>query len=145
MVITNNDQLAGLTREQCLLVVDNNKLLPNQIKHMINGMRSPNFGQSTNIIKVGDILVNQLRHPALVFKIHHGLVYSVLLTSNEETAGIMIPCNSRFFTTSYITYTIVINTYDDAIKRFSGVYDCNKDITQIKLKLKQFYKQLLTF
>jgi len=142
MIISKPEDLQGLTKEQFLLVLDNNELNVKQIKTIINSMKFNQICQQTNELKIGDIVTCRLRHPSLVIKIKNNLVYSVLLTTEETTEGILMKSNSRFFTTSYLTNTVVVHSLTDSISRFIGLYDNNKDIIEIKKKLKEFYKQL---
>jgi hypothetical protein len=139
------DDLTGLTRVQAISMIDQQSSWSNtHIKHLLHSLKSDAKSLTSSSLKVGDVINTRLVHPGLILKIGNGIVICCLMTTEVTTEGILLKSNSRFFEGSYLTNTIVIHTIEESLTRFKGVYDCKSDVTLIKKKLKEFYKEILT-
>lgn len=94
-------------------------------------------------VKIGDVVKTRLNHLAVVFKIKNNIVYSVLITTEENTFGILVKSHSRFYPGCFLTSTVVTESVVNTTSRIVNLYDCSKDITTLKSKLKEFYKNVI--
>jgi len=137
--------LQGLTRQEALeLIKKKSTWSDKEITTLISSMK----GKLTlvpTMLKPGDIHTcnGLMGHPAVIFKIDGEDVYSVLLTTEPSTPGILKKCDSRWFENSYFTSTVVKNNKSDLINDIKTVYDNNRDLKEMTKLLKSSYAKIL--
>lgn len=89
--------------------------------------------------QIGDVFMSSaFCHPYVLLKKHREGFICGLLTSNAGCPEVLEQCQSRFFGQSYITKTLFITT--DVQGSFMGVYQNNKHLKEVLIKLKQILK-----
>ena len=119
----------GLTREEIITHIKTKAINDSNIISAINGMKIKS-SLYLDRIKIGDVYnCRELgNHPCLVIKMKNNLVYSLMLTTNKETIGIIERCESRFYPLSFITQTLIIKSEEYCITNFHSVFENNKQI-----------------
>ena len=83
-----------------------------------------------NKIKVGDVFMHPVfQHPYIILNIKGDSYVCCLLTTEPTFSEILEACDSRFFSTSFITKTLLTVGVDANLKHtFYGVYENNKHL-----------------
>ena len=96
----------------------------------------PNTPKKPTVYKIGDVFLHKIfRHPYVILKQRRGTYICGLLTSESDCSEILEICQSRFFENSYFTKTLF--TVSEEQGNFAGVYENNKHLKEVFLKLKQ--------
>jgi hypothetical protein len=94
-------------------------------------------------VRVGDVYtVTGFRHPAVVIKKKNGICYSLTLTTSEDCASILCPCDSRFFPTSFVTISLHRVPEEFVLQNFINPYENKAHLFKIKRLFKQFLTEL---
>ncbi len=84
--------------------------------------------------KIGDVYMHSVfNHPVVLCKKQGQMWYGIMLTTESKCESLLEPCQSRFFTNSYITTTI---TSFKKMPMFLGTYDNNKHIREVYKRIK---------
>jgi hypothetical protein len=98
-------------------------------------------------IIVGDIVDYNIQgqlHPVIIIKVIDKQCFGVVLTTkNNDYCTLSKIENSRVFSESYFSCTIIGLTVEYALTRWRGVFDNPKEIKRVKTLLKQNYKNIL--
>lgn len=138
------EYLQGLNKTTALeLLKTKEEWAQKEVKVIISSLKLNTETVIINTVKVGDVIKTRLNHLAVVFKIKNNIVYSVLITTEENTFGILIKSHSRFYPNCFLTATIITESIVNTTSKIVNLYDCNKDITLLKIKLKEFYKNII--
>jgi len=92
-----------------------------------------------NEYQIGDVFMSSaFCHPYVILKKHREGFICSLFTSNAGCPEVLEQCQSRFFAQSYITKTLFITT--EVQGSFMGVYQNNRHLKEVLIKLKQILK-----
>lgn len=96
----------------------------------------PNPPKKPTEYKVGDVFMHGVfKHPYVILKQRKNDWVCSLLTSEDTCPEVLEICQSRFFATNYFTKALF--TVSEVQGGFVGIYDNNKHLREVYLKLKQ--------
>jgi hypothetical protein len=137
-----NDAITNMTKEEGIDYIKNNNVSKSEMLHILNTLKSKGIKVIPNEVRIGDVFFHrELVHPAVVISLKKDYCYSLLLTNNDKLPETTI-ANSRFYSESYITKTLVINTRAYIEKNFHGIFNNNTQLLKIKKEFKLFIKNI---
>lgn len=109
-----------------------------QLKSWVKSLPASS-GIKPKTLKKGDIFMHPIfHHPYVFIEKKDNYWLCTLLTSNGEFEEVLEKCKSRFFTESYLTKTLF--TITNPVGSFIGVYDNNRHLGEVLIKLKETLK-----
>jgi len=110
-----------------------------QLLAWVNCLPSGTVNRKPTSIKVGDVYMHAaFKHPCVVLQKKQDEWLCGLLTTEETCTEILEPCESRFFSTNYFTKALF--TIKEPIGSFINVYENQKHLRKVLLKLKSVFK-----
>lgn len=139
----SNINLNSLTREEIFKLLDSKESYSNKdFKIMLSTMKKSIYTFRVSEVKIGDIhKVMTLGHPAVIIAIKDNICYSLLLTTEETTVGILGPIASRYIN-GYVSNTIVTNQKEMIKDNIITIYGNNKELSSYKKQFKELIKNL---
>lgn len=137
-------ELQGLTKEQAIILIEGKSVwTQKEVRTIVHGLKIKTY-MHVDKLKIGDIYIHRvLSHPAVVISIKNNICYSLLITSEETTEGILDEAKTRYLIyPSFITATMVSNTVEYAQKNLVAIYGNNKHLAAVKKKFKELIKNL---
>ena len=141
--LSQRTDLINLSKEVIISKIHEKVINMDNIVYVLQTMKTKNKILPT-FIKMGDVFtIKELgNHRCLVIKTTKDLVYSLMITSNENTTGIIEPTKSRFYSALFITSTLIIKSKDYAIANYENSFENNKQVLQVKKTFKLTMKNL---
>lgn len=131
-----------MTKPDLLDLVNNTKELTREkLRGWVNGL--PNDKRTLNkpiANKIGDVYMHPVfQHPVILVKKTGKYWLCLSLTTEESCTVILEKCQSRFFSQSYITVTIVAVV--EPLDVFMGMYDNTKHLKSVFSKIQNLINQ----
>lgn len=90
--------------------------------------------------KVGDVFMHPIfKHPYILLEKSNSGWICGIITHNGDFEEVLGKCCSRFFSDGYFT-KVIFTVSDNPVGSFQGVYDNNRHLKSVCLKLKEIFK-----
>jgi hypothetical protein len=121
--------LQALTRHEIIeLTHQKTTWTGKEVRTALSSMRIKNVGNITpENIRIGDVFGGTfLNHPCIVIKMTKTHIWRIALTTNPKCSGVIMPCISRWFPTSWFTSSIIQFQKEEIVSHIVGTFDNRK-------------------